>query len=270
MNRNKYIITPYLIWIGTFVIVPLILVLYYAFTDEQGIFTLFNIMSIGLYENLKAFGLSFVLSLVSTIICFVLAFFLSYIICTSQITNKNLIVFLIVLPMWMNSLLRTLAWLNILEYNGLINIFISLIGLPKINMINNSFAIILGMVYNFLPFMILPIFNSMAKIDKDIINSSIDLGANNSIIFRQIIIPLTKPGILSGIAMVFIPALTTFIISDILGGGKVMLIGNVIEQEFKLNMRLHVGCGLSVVLMIFVLIIVLLSPKDKDMMGKML
>ena len=165
----------------------------------------------------------------------------------------------------MNFLLRTLAWQTLLEKNGVINSILSFFPLPQLAIINTPYAIILGMVYNFLPFMVLPIYNVLVKIDKDVINAARDLGANNRQTFFKIILPLTVPGIISGITMVFVPALTTFVISDLLGGSKILLIGNVIEQEFKQGSNWHVGSGLSLVLMIFIILsMALIAKYDKD------
>ena len=170
-----------------------------------------------------------------------------------------------ILPMWMNFLLRTLAWQTLLEKNGVINSVLSFLHLPTQSMINTPSAIILGMVYNFLPFMVLPIYNVIVKIDKDVISAAKDLGANNVQTFLKIILPLTTSGIISGITMVFVPALTTFVISDLLGGSKILLIGNVIEQEFKQSSNWNVGSGLSLVLMIFIIAsMALIAKYDKD------
>ena len=174
-------------------------------------------------------------------------------------------VFIFILPMWMNFLLRTLAWQTLLEKNGVINGILSFLHLPNIAIINTPWAIILGMVYNFLPFMILPIYNVMAKIDDNTINAAKDLGANNFQTLIHIWIPLSIPGIISGITMVFVPALTTFVISSLLGGSKILLIGNVIEQEFTKGSNWHLGSGLSLVLMIFILLsMALIAKYDKE------
>ena len=175
------------------------------------------------------------------------------------------IVLIFILPMWMNFLLRTMAWQTLLEKNGVINSILSFVHLPALEIINTPWAIILGMVYNFLPFMVLPIYNVLIKIDRDVINAARDLGASSSYTFLKIILPLSIPGIISGITMVFVPALTTFVISDLLGGGKILLIGNVIEQSFKQNSNWHVGSGLSMVLMVFIIASMALVAKyDKE------
>ena len=167
--------------------------------------------------------------------------------------------------MWMNFLLRTLAWQTLLEKTGVINSILTFLNLPTLNIINTPSAIVLGMVYNFLPFMVLPIYNTLIKIDSNVINAAKDLGANNIQTFTRVIFPLSLPGVISGITMVFVPALTTFVISDLLGGAKILLIGNVIEQEFKQANNWNAGSGLSFVLMIFIVISIFISNKyDKE------
>ena len=195
---------------------------------------------------------------------------------------RKVAMMLIMLPMWMNFLLRTYAWMSLLDDNGLINQFLGSIGLFDLingifgtnltcfHMINTQGAIILGMVYNFLPFMVLPLYNVLSKIDKDVISAARDLGATELYTFRKIIFPLSIPGVVSGIIMVFVPALTTFVISDLLGGSKILLIGNVIEQKFKQGSNWNVGSGLSLVLMVFILISMVITTKyDKNGEGGM-
>ena len=192
-----------------------------------------------------------------------------------MLTNMNVsqhgsIVLIFILPMWMNFLLRTLAWQTLLEKNGIINQILGFFHLPAVQLINTPYAIVLGMVYNFLPFMVLPLYNVLSKIDKDVISAARDLGATEVYTFRKIIFPLSLPGVMSGIIMVFVPALTTFVISDLLGGSKILLIGNVIEQKFKQGSNWHVGSGLSLVLMVFILISMVVTTKyDKDGEGGM-
>ena len=182
-----------------------------------------------------------------------------------NVNQTSFIVLIFILPMWMNFLLRTLAWQTLLEKNGVINSILAFFHLPGISIINTPGAIILGMVYNFLPFMVLPIYNVLIKIDRDVINAARDLGANSVQTFLKVTLPLTTPGIVSGITMVFIPALTTFVISDLLGGSKILLIGNVIEQEFKQTNNWNAGSALSTVLMIFIILsMVLMNKYDKD------
>ena len=256
---------PYLFWSVSFIIIPLLMIFYYGLTDKDGAFTLLNIAKITTPENLKALGLALLLSFVSTVICLLLAYPLAMILSNLGVNQSSFIVLIFILPMWMNFLLRTLAWQNLLEKNGVINVILDFLNLPALEIINTPYAIVLGMVYNFLPFMVLPIYNVLAKIDKDVIAAARDLGANNVQTFLRIILPLSVPGIISGITMVFVPALTTFVISDLLGGSKILLIGNVIEQEFKQGSNWHVGSGLSLVLMIFIIIsMALIAKYDKD------
>ncbi len=231
---KKWLAAPYAVWAAGFIIIPLILILYYAFTGEEGGFTLSNFAYVATKENIKALGLALWLSLLSTALCLLLAYPLAMILANRNVNQTSFIVLIFILPMWMNFLLRTLAWQTLLEKNGVINSILAFFHLPGISIINTPGAIILGMVYNFLPFMVLPIYNVLIKIDRDVINAARDLGANSVQTFLKVTLPLTTPGIVSGITMVFIPALTTFVISDLLGGSKILLIGNVIEQEFKL------------------------------------
>ena len=241
------------------------MVFYYGLTDRSGAFTLNNIISITTAEHAKALWLALLLSLIATVLCLLLAYPLAMILADRNVNQTSFIVLIFILPMWMNFLLRTLAWQTLLEKNGVINSILAFFHLPGISIINTPGAIILGMVYNFLPFMVLPIYNVLIKIDRDVINAARDLGANSVQTFLKVTLPLTTPGIVSGITMVFIPALTTFVISDLLGGSKILLIGNVIEQEFKQTNNWNAGSALSTVLMIFIILsMVLMNKYDKD------
>ena len=262
---KKWLAAPYAVWAAGFIIIPLILILYYAFTGEEGGFTRSNFAYVATKENIKALGLALWLSLLSTALCLLLAYPLAMILANRNVNQTSFIVLIFILPMWMNFLLRTLAWQTLLEKNGVINSILAFFHLPGISIINTPGAIILGMVYNFLPFMVLPIYNVLIKIDRDVINAARDLGANSVQTFLKVTLPLTTPGIVSGITMVFIPALTTFVISDLLGGSKILLIGNVIEQEFKQTNNWNAGSALSTVLMIFIILsMVLMNKYDKD------
>ncbi len=262
---KKLLSGPYVLWMIGFTIIPLALILYYGLTDRSGAFTLANIMAIATAEHAKALWLSLGLSLASTICCLLLAYPLAMVLRAKGVGAGSFIVFIFILPMWMNFLLRTLAWQTLLEKSGVINGFLALLHLPPQNMINTPAAIILGMVYNFLPFMVLPIYNVLSKIDDNTINAATDLGASSLQTFWHILLPLSVPGIISGINMVFVPALTTFVISNLLGGSKILLIGNVIEQEFTKGSNWHLGSGLSLVLMIFILIsMALIAKYDKN------
>lgn len=271
MNKKKLLGTPYFIWSVLFIIIPLCMVFYYGFTDKSGAFTLENILAISTPEHAKALYLALGLSLISTLICLILAYPLAMILSSMNVNQHSFIVLIFILPMWMNFLLRTLAWQTLLEKTGVINSILSFLRLPALNIINTPYAIVLGMVYNFLPFMVLPIYNSLAKIDRNVIHAARDLGANGLQVFAKITLPLTLPGIISGITMVFIPALTTFVISKLLGGSKILLIGNVVEEEFTQAGNWHLGSGLSIVLMLFIIVnMVISSIFDKDGEGSVL
>ena len=270
-SKNKWLSAPYTLWSAVFIIIPLCMIFYYGLTDKTGAFTIENITAIATAEHAKALRLSLLLSLISTVICFLLAYPLAMILANMKVSQHSFIILIFILPMWMNFLLRTLAWQTLLEKNGVINHVLSFFHLPALKIINTPAAIILGMVYNFLPFMVLPLYNALAKIDTNVINAAHDLGANHFYTFIRIILPLSIPGIISGITMVFIPALTTFVISSLLGGGKLLLIGDVIEQEFTRTSNWHLGSGLSMVLMLFIVVNMILSAIfDKEGEGSML
>ncbi len=263
--KKQLLAGPYLIWMIGFILLPLVMIVYYALTNSDGQFTLEYLAAITTSTNLTAIGLSLKLSIICTLICLLLAYPLAMILNGMQIKNQGTIVFIFMLPMWMNFMLRILAWKQLLSKNGVINSFLHAIGLSGINIVNTPTAVVLGMVYDFLPFMILPIYNSMARIKHDWIEAARDLGAGNALILFKIIIPLTVSGIISGIVMVFVPSLTSFAVSQVLGGGKVLLIGNVIEQDFIHGSQWNAGSGLSLILMIFVLIsMALVNLADKN------
>ena len=256
---KKLVSAPYLLWMAIFIIVPLIMVAYFALTDTNGAFTLDNLAAVSQYSNI--FIRSIWLAAVATVICLIIAYPLALILANTDKSYQSTVLMIVMLPMWMNFLLRTLAWQTLLEKNGVINSVLSFLHLPALEIINTPYAIILGMVYNFLPFMVLPIYNVLIKIDRNVINAARDLGANSVQTFWKVIFPLSIPGVISGITMVFVPALTTFVISGLLGGGKILLIGNVIEQSFKQNSNWHVGSGLSLVLMVFIIASMALVAK---------
>lgn len=263
--KQQFLAGPYLIWIIGFIILPMVMILYYAFTNSDGAFTVEYIAAIATETNRKAIFLSLKLGVICTLVCLVLSYPLAMILNNMQIKNQGLVVFIFMLPMWMNFMLRILAWKLLLSKNGVINSVLTSLGLSRINIINTSGAVILGMVYDFLPFMLLPIYNSLTRIRKDWIEAARDLGANNVTIFFKIILPLSVSGIISGIVMVFVPSLTSFAISQVLGGGHVLLIGNVIEQDFTQGMQWNAGSGLSFVLMIFVIVsMALVNQFDKE------
>ena len=267
MNNNKkniLLAMPYTIWMTGFIIIPLVFIVVYGLTSRDGAFTLLNIKSFFNIIHLKSFYKALRLSFISTIICILLAYPIALIFRERKTSRKSFLVYIFILPMWMNALLRIFAWLTLLEKKGVINVILSFLNLPNINIINTNYAIVLGMVYSFLPFMILPLYNSLMKIDENTIDAARDLGATEFKTLFKIILPLSLPGIVSGVTMVFVPALTTIIISNILGGGEILLIGNVIEQEFLQTSNWHLGSGLSFVLIIFIFIVMAITNKYTD------
>lgn len=268
IGSKKVNLIPFSGWMVIFVLIPIALVVYYAFTGVDG-FTLSNLTWIWTYRS--TLWLSVWLSLLATAICLLLAYPVAYMISrASEKVQRNATLF-IMLPMWMNFLVRTYAWMTILENNGLINNGLRLIfgeDFAGLNLINNHGAIILGMVYNYLPYMILPIYTALTKIDNSLIEAARDLGSGGAQIFRRIVLPLSVPGIISGITMVFIPSISTFIISKILGGGKDFLIGDLIEDYFLGNsgvVNYNIGAALSLVIMVMILIATYFMNKfDKD------
>lgn len=264
-SKNQFLAFPYIIWMAGFTIIPLLMVCFYGLTDRSGSFTFANLLAIGTPEHRKALFLSLALAAVSTVLCLLIAYPLALVLRKRHIGRGSFVVFIFILPMWMNFLLRTMAWQTLLEKNGVINTLLSLLHLPALNIINTPAAIVLGMVYNFLPFMVLPIYNTLAKIDDSVINAAHDLGADAFQTLVRILLPLSVPGIISGINMVFVPALTTFVISNLLGGSKILLIGNVIEEEFTKGSNWHLGAGLSMVLMVFILLsMTIITKYDKN------
>lgn len=268
---KRFFSAPFMAFMLCGTLIPACVIAYYGMTDRSGAFTLANLVAIASGEHAKALGLSLLLAFASTVICLLLAFPLGLALKDSRLGKKGFMVFVFILPMWMNFLLRTMAWQVLLEKNGIINGMLAGIGLPALNIINTPAAVILGMVYDYLPFMILPIYNALIKIDNNLIEAAYDLGASKSLVFRKVIIPLSVPGIVSGVTMVFVPSLTTFAISNMLGGGKVNLIGNIIEQEFTASSNWNLGSGLSLVMMIFIVISMAFIEKfDRNGEGNMI
>ena len=253
MIKNKWTAAPYLVWMAIFVIVPLFMVIYYALTNDAGQFTLENIFMIGRYSSV--YGRSLLLAAEATIICLIVAFPVGYFLSRLDGNKQHIMLMLLMLPMWMNFLLRTYAWMTLLENNGLINRLLGVFGIGPFHMINTSGAVVLGMVYNYLPYMILPLYTAMTKIDHSIVEAAQDLGANTRRIVTRVLIPMSTPGIATGITMVFVPSVSTFVISRMLGGGSNLLIGDLIELQFLGNSyNFHVGSAMSLVLMVIVLL----------------
>ena len=268
---KKLFSAPFIAFLICGTLIPACVIAYYGFTDRSGAFTWANVAAMATGQHMKALGLSLLLAFVSTVICLLLAFPLGMILKGTKLGKKGFMIFVFILPMWMNFLLRTMAWQVLLEKNGIINGFLAAIGLPQLTIINTAAAVVLGMVYDYLPFMVLPIYNAIVKIDNHLIEAAYDLGAEKRTVLAKIIIPLSVPGIVSGVTMVFVPSLTTFAISNMLGGGKVNLIGNIIEQEFTASSNWNLGSGLSLVMMIFIVISMALIEKfDRNGEGNMI
>ena len=252
-KASRWAAAPYLVWMAAFIVVPLFIVIWYALTNSEGQPTLENLAAIGRYSSV--FARSLLLAAEATIICLVLAFPVGYFLSRLRANKQHIMLMLVMLPMWKNFLLRTYAWMTLLERNGLINRLLGLFGLGPVEMINTSGAVVLGMVYNYLPYMILPLYTAMTKIDDSVIEAAQDLGCNTFKVVTRVLIPLSGPGIATGITMVFVPAVSTFIISRMLGGGSNLLIGDLIELQFLGNSyNLNLGSAMSLVLMVIVLL----------------
>ncbi|MBO5857922.1 MAG: ABC transporter permease [Clostridia bacterium] len=275
---SRIIGAPYILWAVLFIIVPIGMVAYYAFTDATGAFTLGNMLEIGKYTD--TFLLSIWLGLLATVISLVIAYPLAYIIANSGENRQKIMMMLIMLPMWMNFLLRTYSWMTILEDNGFLTTTLNSVieaicnGLGKefepIHLINTRGAVVLGMVYNFLPYMILPIYTVILKMDRSLIEAAQDLGCNKVQVFKNITIPLSLPGVVSGFTMVFVPSVSTFYISQKLGGTGTTLIGDIIETQFQTANNFHLGASLSFVLMILIFICLAVMNKFSDEDGEVI
>lgn len=252
-KSSRWLAGPYLVWMAIFTVVPLFIVIWYAMTNADGQFTFDNLTQIGRYSSV--FARSLILAAISTVICLVMAFPVGYFLSRLRANKQHIMLMLIMLPMWMNFLLRTYSWMFLLEKRGLINSFLGLFGIGPFQMINTQGAIVLGMVYNFLPFMILPILSVLEKIDPKVIEAAQDLGANSFTVFRRVTFPLSLPGVLSGVTMVFIPSVSTFVISRLLGGGKSLLLGDLIEMQFMgTTYNPWLGSAIALVMMVIVLV----------------
>lgn len=253
MTKNRYPAFPYILFMVIFIIVPLLMVVYFAFTTSSGEFTFQNIIRVGDY--IPVIVKSLFLAFVATAICLALGYPFAYIMARKTSNIRRTMFMLIMLPMWMNFLLRTYSWMTILENNGLLNRLLGLFGIGPFEMINTQGAVVLGMVYDYLPFMIVPLYTVMMKMDHSLIQAAQDLGANPLQVFTHVTLPQSLPGISTGITMVFIPSVSTFIISKMLGGGSEIMIGDLIEMQFSSNSyNPNLGSALSFVLMIIILI----------------
>ena len=266
--KSKAGASPYIVWMVVFVAVPLAIVVYFAFTTRDGAFTLENITGLGAYTTVFARGI--VQAVIATVICLIIAFPIGFMLSRMAPAHQKMMQMLIMLPMWMNFLLRTYAWMTLLENNGLINRFLGLFGIGPLHMINTSGAVVLGMVYNYLPYMILPLYTIMVKIDQSVIEAAQDLGANQFHILARVLVPLAMPGITTGITMVFVPSISTFIISRMLGGGSNLLPGDLIEMQFLGNSyNYNLGSAMSLVLMVIVLLCMSFTTADTEEMEAM-
>lgn len=249
---RKLIDKPYLLWSALFIIAPLIMIVYYSLTDASGSFTFSNIAAIPDYTS--TILLSIIYGVIAAVICLVIGYPFAYLITKTKLSTQSMMVLLVMLPMWMNFLIRTYSWMTILGDSGIINTLLNALSLNSAKLINTSGAVILGMVYNFLPYMILPIYSVLSKMDNSLIEAAQDLGSTRLQILKKVIMPLSLPGVLSGITMVFVPCVSTFYITQKLGGGQVVLIGDIIETQFQAANNYNLGASLSLVLMVLILI----------------
>lgn len=269
MNKKKSVASyPYILWSGLFIVIPLLIVLFFSLTEvnENGsyFFSLSNYTRLFRSQYVKIFYRSIKLALISTIGCLILGYPVAYVISKLKESRRGLLIMLFILPMWMNFLLRTYAWMPILGKTGIVNNFLSHFGIGPIGFLYNDGAVLLGMIYNFLPFMVLPIYTVLNKMDQSLIQAAEDLGADSLYIFRKIVFPLSLPGVMSGITMVFMPAVSTFVISSLLGGGQYMLLGNLIEQEYTTMGNRNLGSAIAVVMMIVILISMSIMNRFSD------
>lgn len=249
---HRLTVSPYLLWSALFVIAPMFFVVYYSFTSSAGGFTLDNIAQLGKYTD--TFLRSIWFGFLATVLCLLIAYPLAYAIAKSSASVQRTMVALIMLPMWMNFLIRTYSWMTILQNTGVINNMLDALGFGRVKMLNTPCAVILGMVYNFLPFMILPIYSVLAKLDRSVVEAAQDLGGNAWKVMGKVVLPLSMPGIASGLTMVFVPSVSTFYISQKLGGGSFDLIGDVIERQFQQSYNYNLGAAISLVLMVLILL----------------
>ncbi|MBR4072301.1 MAG: ABC transporter permease [Clostridia bacterium] len=260
---SKVVASPYIVWSAIFIIVPLVIMVYFALTDANGVFTFANISGIGKYK--KAFALSILYAVIATVITLLLAYPMAYFMTKMKISSQRMIMIIVMLPMWMNFLIRTYSWITILANTGIINTLLGKLGLGPLKLINTPGAVILGMVYDFIPYMILPIYSVMSKIDNSLLEASSDLGANSFTRLKKVILPLSMPGVVSGITMVFVPSVSTFYISQKLGGNKTLLIGDAIEYLFSIGPDFYnIASALSLILMLLILISLAIMNRFSD------
>ncbi len=268
MKKNKmlhaFALFPFLVWIILLIVVPLLLIAYYGFTNTEGVFSFDNFRQFFRPDYLRVLWRSLYLALMSTLICLLVGYPIAMILAGNTFKKKALLVVLLIAPMWMNFLLRTYAWLTLLEGNGVFNTILQAMGLPKQTFLGNANAVVFGMVYNFLPYMIFPVYTSISKIPRNILEAARDLGGGSLICFLRIILPLSVPGILSGVTMVFVPGVTTFVISQFLGSGKITLIGDIIEQQFMHAGNWGFGAAISIIVMVAVVLCMWIVNRFSD------
>lgn len=256
MNKSslskKLTSAPYLVWAAIFIVVPLIFVLYYSVTDAEGNFSMQYIMDIGKYKDIMLNSIW--LGFIATVISLLMAYPLAYIMARSKANVQRTMMMLVMLPMWMNLLIRTYSMMILMQDTGIINTVLTNLGLSPMHMINTKGAVVLGMVYNYIPYMILPLYSVMAKLDYSLVEAAQDLGANKFTVIKNVVIPHSLPGIASGFTMVFVPSVSTFYISKKLGGNTFSLIGDIIEMQFKSANNYNLGAALSMVLMVLIII----------------
>lgn len=257
---------PHIVWILIFIVGPLLFVTYYAFTNTQGEFSLSNIELLTSYSRIFLTSICF--ALVATAICLLIGYPLAFAMSRATPSMQKLLMVLIMLPMWISLLIRTYSLMTLLDNNGLVNATLKALGFAPVKMVGTGGAVILGMVYDFLPYMVLPIYTSMTKLDKRYLEAAADLGCNSVQTIFRVVLPLTVPGIVSGITMVFVPSISTFYISQKLGGGSFDLIGDTIERQFKYASTYHVGAAISLVMMILILISVSVMNRFSDSEGE--
>lgn len=249
---KKLTSAPYLVWAAIFIVVPLIFVLYYSVTDANGNFSLQYIVDIGKYKDIMLNSIW--LGFIATVISLVMAYPLAYIMARSKANVQRTMMMLVMLPMWMNLLIRTYSMMILMQDTGIINNALTALGLSPVHMINTQGAVVLGMVYNYIPYMILPLYSIMSKLDYSLVEAAQDLGANKFTVIKNVVIPHSLPGIASGFTMVFVPSVSTFYISKKLGGNTFSLIGDIIEMQFKSANNYNLGAALSMVLMVLIII----------------
>lgn len=261
---------PHMVWAVIFIIAPLLFVAYYAFTDKEGVFTFANIGQLAQATYLEVFLRSVCFAFLATVICFVIAYPVAYFISRTSPKVQKILVMLVMLPQWLNFLIRTYSWMAILEDTGIINTVLTTLFGFEIHMINTPAAVILGMVYNFLPYMIIPIHSSMTKIDPRVLEAASDLGCSPFKVVTKVVFPLSLSGVISGVTMVFVPSISTFYISQKLGGGNFDLIGDSIERQFQTQYDYNMGAAMSFVLMLLIIASMAVMNKYSDDEGGML